>query len=54
MDDIPQGSAMEILREAIPHGGVQHLLPVGTEGEKISIFYQDPKFVGLLLKKGEG
>ena len=27
VDDIPQGSAMEVLREGIKHGGVQHQLP---------------------------
>ena len=31
VDDIPQGSAMEVLREAIQHGGVQSQLPVGME-----------------------
>ena len=28
---VPQGSAREVLREAIPHGGVQSHLPVGME-----------------------
>ena len=70
VDDILQDSAMEVLREAIPHGGVQHHLPVGIERKKLWIFYQDesifkaydearkrwmaPDFIARLLKKGEG
>ena len=41
VDDIPQGSAMEVLREGIEHGGVQHQLPLGMERKKLWIFYQD-------------
>ena len=41
VDDIPQGSAMEVIREGIEHGGVQHQLPLGTERKKLWIFYQD-------------
>ena len=70
VDDIPQGSAMEVLREGIEHGGVQYQLPLGMERKKLWIFYQDesifkaydgarmrwmpPDFIGRLLKKGEG
>ena len=70
MDDIPQCSAMEVLREGIEHGGVQHQLPLGMEQKKLWISYQDesilkaydgarmrwmpPDFIGRLLIKGEG
>ena len=37
VDDIPQGSAMEVLMEAIPHGGVQSQLPVGMEEKALDL-----------------
>ena len=40
---VPQGSAMEVLREAIPHGGVQSQLPAqwAWRGKALDLLYQD-------------